>query len=46
MGKDPVRGMNVDEKKAAAVYKGETYYFCSVDFKAIFEKAPDNYAKS
>ncbi len=47
MAKDPVRGMNVDEKKAAAtVYKGETYYFCSAGCKAAFEKAPDNYAKS
>ncbi len=35
MAKDPVCGMNVDEKKAAgtAVYKGKTYYFCSLNCK-------------
>jgi hypothetical protein len=31
MAKDPVCGMQVDEKKAAAtsVHKGTTYYFCA-----------------
>jgi YHS domain-containing protein len=40
MAKDPVCGMNVDEKKAAGttVYKGKTYYFCSAHCKAQFEK--------
>jgi len=47
MAKDPVCGMNVDEKTAAgtAVYKGKTFYFCSTHCKAQFEKAPEKYAK-
>jgi Cu+-exporting ATPase len=46
MAKDPVCGMNVDEKKAAGtvVYGGQTYYFCSAGGKATFEKAPARYA--
>ncbi|HET9491128.1 MAG TPA: YHS domain-containing protein [Methylomirabilota bacterium] len=46
MTKDPVCGMNVDEKKAAgtAVHAGKTYYFCSAGCKATFEKAPAQYA--
>ena len=45
MTKDPVCGMNVDEKKAAStvVYEGKTYYFCSAGCKATFEKAPAKY---
>ncbi len=47
MAKDPVCGMNVDEKKAAGTtqHKGKTYYFCSAHCKAQFEKAPDKYAE-
>jgi len=47
MAKDPVCGMNVDEKKAAAttVYKETTYYFCAAHCKLQFEKAPEKYAK-
>lgn len=47
MAKDRVCGMNVDEKKAAGTtqHKGETYYFCSAQCKAQFEKAPDKYAE-
>jgi len=47
MAKDPVCGMNVDEKTAAgtAVYKGKSYYFCSSHCKARFEKEPEKYAK-
>jgi YHS domain-containing protein len=47
MAKDPVCGMNIDEKKAAgtAMHKGETYYFCSPTCKESFEKAPDKYAR-
>lgn len=47
MAKDPVCGMNVDEKKAAgtAVHGGKTYYFCSAVCKATFEKAPAKYAR-
>jgi Cu+-exporting ATPase len=46
MAKDPVCGMQVDEKKAAgsAAHGGKTYYFCSPGCKASFEKAPDKYA--
>ena len=47
MAKDPVCGMDVDEKKAAgtAAYKGRAYYFCSAHCKSQFEKAPEKYAK-
>lgn len=47
MSKDPVCGMNVDEKKAGgtAVYNGKTYYFCSPGCKVTFEKAPTKYAQ-
>jgi len=48
MAKDPVCGMEVNEKLAAAtaVYAGKTYYFCSVPCKATFEKTPAKYVKS
>lgn len=47
MAIDPVCGMSVDEKSAAATssYKGKTYYFCSEDCKKLFDKQPDTYAK-
>lgn len=47
MAKDPVCGMTVDEKTAAATseYKGQTYYFCSPGCKAAFDKKPDKYLK-
>ena len=45
MAKDPVCGMSVDEKKAAAssVYKGTTYYFCAPGCKTAFEKTPGKF---
>lgn len=45
MATDPVCGMEVDEKKAAATatYKGRTYYFCAVACQKAFEKAPEKY---
>ncbi len=45
MAKDPVCGMDVDEKKAAATstYKGQTYYFCGKGCKNAFDKEPDKY---
>ncbi len=45
MAKDPVCGMQVDEKKAAATsnFKGTTYYFCAAACKATFERAPDKF---
>jgi multidrug efflux pump subunit AcrA (membrane-fusion protein)/YHS domain-containing protein len=48
VAKDPVCGMDVDEKKAAAgrksEYNGTTYYFCSDDCKQKFDKDPAKYA--
>ncbi len=48
MAKDPVCGMQVDEKKAAATskYKGETYYFCSPGCKKAFDTNPEKYLAS
>ena len=45
MAKDPVCGMDVDEKKAAATadYQGRTYYFCAAACKRAFEKNPEKY---
>ena len=42
---DPVCGMEVDPKSAAATYeyKGKTYYFCAPGCKAAFEKDPEKY---
>jgi len=47
MAIDPVCGMEVDEKKAAATseYKGKTYYFCAPGCKTAFDKAPEEYVK-
>lgn len=44
---DPVCGMKIDPKTAAgkSVYQGKTYYFCSADEKAKFDKEPAKYAK-
>ncbi len=41
--KDPVCGMAVDAKKAAATstYKGKTYYFCSQSCKERFDQNPE-----
>ena len=45
MTKDPVCGMDVDEKTAAgkAEYKGQTYHFCSPGCKTVFDKNPEQY---
>ena len=47
MAKDPVCGMNVDEKNAAATYehKGITYYFCSAGCRDKFVQAPEKFIK-
>ena len=47
MAKDPVCGMDVDEKTAAAtsVYQGKTYYFCAKRCKEEFDKNPNKYVK-
>ena len=45
MAKDPVCGMDVDERSAAgkSEYKGQTYYFCSPGCKRSFDKDPEKY---
>ena len=45
MAIDPVCGMEVDEKTAAAKseYKGKTYYFCAPGCKSAFDKDPEKY---
>lgn len=45
MAIDPVCGMQVDEKSAAATYEyqGKTYYFCAPGCKAAFAKEPEKY---
>ena len=41
----PVCGMDVDPATAPkSVYKGETYYFCTVGDKEIFDASPDKFA--
>jgi len=43
---DPVCGMMVDTKDSPkSEYKGKTYYFCSLDEKKEFDKAPATYIK-
>lgn len=48
MATDPVCGMTVDEKQAAAKseYQGQTYYFCSSSCHKAFTATPQKYAKS
>ena len=46
MARDPVCGMDVDEKTAAgkSEYAGKTYYSCSLGCKKAFDKEPGKYA--
>jgi Cu+-exporting ATPase len=46
MAKDPVCGMEVDEKTAThkSEYQGKTFYFCSPGCKKSFDKEPAKYA--
>ncbi len=46
MVKDPVCGMTIDEKTAAATseYKGQTIYFCAPGCKKKFDQDPAKYA--
>ena len=48
MAKDPICGMNVDEKTAKykSDYKGELYYFCAASCKTAFDKNPNRYIKA
>jgi Cu+-exporting ATPase len=45
MARDPVCGMEVDEKDAAgsSEYRGKTYYFCSGDCKKQFDQKPEQF---
>ena len=45
MSKDPVCGMNVDEKKTpvSSQHKGVTYYFCSPGCRDTFTKNPEKF---
>jgi Cu+-exporting ATPase len=47
MATDPVCGMKIDEKTAAAQAdsQGKTYYFCSADCKTKFQQQPERYTK-
>ena len=46
MAVDPVCGMKVDPKTApSAAYQGQTYYFCSAEEKAQFEKDPASFLR-
>lgn len=47
MVKDPVCGMEIDEKKAKnkKAYKGKIYYFCSSNCQQAFEKNPEQFLK-
>jgi len=47
MVKDPVCGMNVDEKTAKfkSEYMGKTYYFCNQSCKEVFDKNPKRFAE-
>ena len=43
--RDPVCGMFVDPKTSPkSEFEGQTFYFCSLEDKAKFDKDPGNYA--
>jgi YHS domain-containing protein len=51
VAKDPMCGMEVDERRAAAAgrkseYGGRTYYFCADDCKRRFDAEPAKYAEA
>lgn len=47
MARDPVCGMELDEKTAAykSVHESRVYYFCSATCKNEFNKNPEKYAQ-
>ncbi|TAK75795.1 MAG: YHS domain-containing protein [Dehalococcoidia bacterium] len=47
MARDPVCGMNVEPKSAAASteWQGKTYYFCSDSCARQFQQDPGRYIK-
>jgi YHS domain-containing protein len=48
MAKDPICGMEVDERSATAnlVYKGQVFYFCALSCYETFKEAPERYLVS
>ena len=48
MEKDPVCGMEVDPRNAAAQseHQGQTYYFCAPGCKRAFDQNPEQYLSS
>jgi len=48
MVKDPVCGMEVDEKTATykSIHGNNVYYFCSATCKTEFDKNPEKYLKA
>ncbi|MBI5473558.1 MAG: YHS domain-containing protein [Ignavibacteriae bacterium] len=42
MVKDPVCGMNIEERSAAAIstFNGATYFFCAPGCKRLFDRDP------
>ncbi len=48
MAKDPICGMDVDEKEAAgnSEHKGKTYYFCAPGCKKTFDGDPEKYSET
>ncbi len=47
MARDPVCGMEIDEREAAgkSEYMGTTYYFCSPGCKKAFDEDPAKYTE-
>lgn len=45
MAKDPVCGMQVENKGLKSVYGGKTYYFCNPACKWAFERDPKQFVK-
>ena len=50
LSKDPVCGMDISPSKAEKTarrsdFQGKTYYFCSDECKAQFDKSPERYAE-
>ncbi len=45
--RDPICGMEFDEKEAKTkeIYRGKTYYFCSLHCRNMFIKEPDRFLK-
>ncbi len=45
MAKDPVCGMEIEEKNASSTstYQETTYYFCAVTCKEAFDRDPGKY---